>query len=100
MKYIAPFNASTIEDKSFEYDGLQFIEMCRQEYAGNNCAFSAGMIDGHEIEEVYLKWGKDGDEGGLLMLRADELAAIAWVANGALWGELYTRFENARKETD
>lgn len=94
MKYIAPFNASTVHDKSFEYDGCQFIEMCRQEYAGNNCAFSAGVIEGHSVEQAYLKWGKDGDDGGLLMLRADEIAAIAWVANGAIWGALYSQLDS------
>jgi hypothetical protein len=65
------------------------IGACGARYAGNQCIFSAGLIEGHPIEQVYLKWEKDGDEGSMLLLRADELQAIAWVANGALWAYNY-----------
>lgn len=97
----APKNSSVGRDDSeWEQDGFRFIEKCRQEYAGNNCVFSAGLIEGHPIERAYLKWQKDGDEGTMLMLRADELAAIAWVATGAIWSGLYGRLEELDKQKE
>ena len=91
-------NAAIGTSETWEADGLTFTEMCRQEYGGNNCVFAAGLITGHPIETAYLRWSKDGDEGGMLMLRADELAAIAWVAQGAIWSGLYGRLEELDNE--
>lgn len=86
-------NASIGQDVSWHEDGLTFIEMNRQEYAGNNCVFSAGFVEGHAIDTMYLKWQKEGDSGGMLLLTPDELQALAWVAGGALWSELYRQRE-------
>lgn len=86
-------NANIEDSQAWEADGLKFTEMCRQEYGGNNCVFAAGFIEGHAVETVYLRWGKDGDEGGMLMLTADELAAIVWVGQGAIWSGLYGQRE-------
>lgn len=86
-------NANIEDSQIWEADGLRFTEMCRQEYAGNNCVFAAGFIKGHAIETVYLRWSKEGDEGGMLMLTADELAAIIWVGQGAIWSGLYGQRE-------
>lgn len=68
--------------------GLTFTELIQQTYGNNNCKFSGGSVEGHPIDTVYLAWQKDGDEGGCLLLTPDELAAIAWVANGAVWSHL------------
>lgn len=57
-------------------------EACAQPY--DNCKFSAGLIDGHQIEVIYLRLEGDGRETREFLLRADEAAAIAWVLNGAL----------------
>lgn len=98
MLKTTPQNSAIGNHREWEENGFRFIEMCRQEYGGNNCVFSAGLIENHPIEQAYLKWEKDGDRGGMLMLRADELAAIAWVANGAIWGGLYNQFEKKEDE--
>ena len=72
----------------WESDGLKFIEIIKQEYGTNNCKFSAGMVEGHIHDTCYIAWGKDGDEGGMLLLTPDEVAAIGWVATGVLWSGL------------
>lgn len=83
-------------------DGITYRELCRQDYA--NIFFSAGTRegpprDGHERNEVFLRWdhtdGKGGElgTGGMLELTRDELAAIAWVANGTLWSVLEAEIE-------
>lgn len=72
----------------WDADGLHFTELIKQEYGDNNCKFSGGAVEGHPIDTMYLAWTKDGDEGGMLLLTPDELAAISWVANGAVWSHL------------
>ena len=93
-----PKNDAIGKDTEWTEGELTFVEMCRQVYAGNNCVFSAGFVDGHEVDTVYLKWEKDGHEGGMLLLTPDELQAIAWVSSGALWSLLY--FQREQKDKD
>lgn len=64
-----------------------FTELIRQEYTGNNCVFSAGMVEGapHPADVYYLRWSKDGVDPTMLLLRPDEVAAIAWLCAGLLW---------------
>ena len=81
---------------TWDADGLHYTEMCAQEYGDNNCKFSAGAVEGHPIDTVYLAWEKDGDPGDMLLLTPDELAAISWVAQGAVWSYLLDK----RLETD
>jgi len=57
-----------------------------QPYA--NCTFSAGLVEGIEPDTLYLTVkcdGDDEDEPWMLFLRPDEMQAIAWICNGALW---------------
>ena len=75
-------------------DGLTFTELIRQEYGENHCVFSAGTVEGHPVDTLYLRWGKDDDDGGMLLLRPDELQAIAWVATGAVWSDLMGRLDD------
>lgn len=63
---------------------MTFEEILRQEYAGNNCVFSAGFVDGHEVDTMYIRLEKDGEPFEIL-LRPDEMACIAWLASGVLW---------------
>lgn len=75
----------------FEEDGNTFEELIRQEYGGNNCVISAGFVDGDNKppeDTCYLRLEKDGVEPTVLLLRPDELQAIAWVATGAVWSHL------------
>ena len=69
----------------WETDGLIFSEMVRQPYT--NCVFAAGYVDGHPVDTIYLRWER-GDDGGMLMLRPDEAAALGWLLNGMLWSVL------------
>ena len=66
-----------------------FRELIRQEYTGNNCVFSGGTVTGapHPDDSYYLRWSKDGEEPTMLLLRPDEVAAIAWICAGLLWSE-------------
>lgn len=65
-----------------------FRELVRQEYTGNNCVFSGGAVEGapHPDDVYYLRWSKDGVEPTTLLLRPDEVAAVAWLCAGLLWG--------------
>ena len=65
-----------------------FTELIRQEYT--NCYFSAGTVEGHPIDTLYLKWQR-GDDYSFLILRPDEMAAIAWCATGVLWSDALAR---------
>jgi hypothetical protein len=78
-------NASASDTVEWTQDGLAFTEIIRQEYGANGCVFSAGMVEGHPVDTLYLRWLKDGDEGGMLLLRPDEMAAIGWLATGVLY---------------
>ncbi len=75
----------------WEQDGLRFIELSEQTYGTNNCKFSSGAVEGHPIDTVYLAWGKDSDNGGMLLLTPDELAAIAYVCGGTVWSHLLAK---------
>lgn len=57
---------------------------CSQEYS--NCEFSAGLVKGLEPDVFYLRLEREGNDDPLtILLRPDELMAILWVGNGALW---------------
>lgn len=68
--------------------GYELYELARQEYGGNNCVFAVGLVDGHEVDTHYLWIEKDGEHPTILLLRPDELAAIAWLCSGTLWSHL------------
>ena len=78
-------NESIGQDKYWVEDGYRFREVISQEYA--NCKFSGGFIEGHPVDTIYLLLEKDGAVKTHLLLRPDEVAALAWVATGVLWSE-------------
>ena len=78
-------NKSIQNPKQWVEDGLKFTEVVCQEYS--NCKFSAGFVEGHPVDTVYLQAEKDGVVTTDLLLRPDELATIAWVATGVLWSK-------------
>lgn len=78
-------NRSIQNPKQWVDDGLKFTEVICQEYS--NCKFSAGFVEGHPVDTVYLRAEKDGLITTELLLRPDELATIAWVATGVLWSK-------------
>lgn len=65
---------------------LTFYEVIAQPYP--NCKVSAGSVEGHPVDTLYLRLEKDGVITTELLLRPDEMAAIAWCATGALWSTL------------
>ena len=79
------------DNKTWTHEGLTFTEVASQPY--ENCEFSAGHIEGHPVDTIYIKWQRDG--GGLLGLRPDEAAALGYLLNAALWSAL---IENVDKE--
>lgn len=85
MQRVTNQSKGTVE---WAQDGLLYTELIEQTYGDNNCKFSAGAVEGHAIDTMYLAWSKDGDEGGCLLLTPDEIAAIGWVCSGAAWSHL------------
>lgn len=69
--------------------GLTFTEVVRQAYT--NSAFSAGMVDGHPVDTLYLKLERNGNTDTFLLLRPDEAAALGWCLTGVLWSEALQR---------
>lgn len=76
------------QDTWVKYGDYELYELARQEYAGNNCVFAVGLVDGHPVDTHYLWLDKDGEQPTLLLFRPDELATIAWLCSGALWSHL------------
>ena len=71
------------DNNVLEQKGIKFQEVIKQEYS--NCKFSTGFIEGHPVDTMYLRAEKDGVITTQLLLRPDEMAAIAWCCTGALW---------------
>lgn len=81
----------TDSHKVWSEGGLLYTEVVRQEYAGNNCVFSAGFVEGDykpEVDTTYLRLEKDGVEPTTILLRPDEMQIIAWLASGVVWSHL------------
>ena len=89
MQQLFSFNTglrANAQLEDWEEDGLKFTDLINQPY--QNCVFSAGAVQGHETDTVYLRWERDDGTGGMIMLRPDELAAIAHLATGVMWSVL------------
>tara|TARA_R110000868_G_scaffold386549_1_gene654845 strand:- start:848 stop:1102 length:255 start_codon:yes stop_codon:yes gene_type:complete len=67
---------------------VELVEVDRQEYAGNNCLFSTGLVFGHEYETIYLRLEKDGDGPHTILMRTDEAARISAMLSNAVWSSL------------
>jgi len=64
-----------------------------QSYA--DCEFSSGLVTGIEPDTFYLRFERQVEEPLMLFLRPDELMAVLWIGNGALWSS--AMMQNARK---
>nr|BDD45453.1 hypothetical protein 21 [bacterium] len=84
-------NPSVEQARLWEADGLRFEELIFQPY--ENLRYSAGKVYGSPGHQVYLMVERI-DEGQAprvithMLLSAEELASIAWVATGTLWSHL------------
>ena len=72
----------------WDVDGWHFTETIRQDYA--NMHFSGGFVSGHPVDTLFIEIERmepPGEIGYLCYLfRPDEMAALAWIAAGVLWG--------------
>ena len=54
-----------------------------------DCILSAGLVDGHPHDDIYLKFARQEEEPTVIYVRRDEALAIIWLLAGALWsGEI------------
>ena len=84
-------NKSIEHPYEWEEGGLIFKETIRQEYGENNCIIRGGHVEGKDkpsIDTIFLRLEKNGVEPTTLLLRPDEMQAIAWVATGTIWSHL------------
>lgn len=84
-------NRSIKHPCKWKKDGLIFTEIIRQEYGENNCIVRGGYVEGENkppVDTIFLRLEKDGVEPTTLLLRPDEMQAIAWVASGTIWSHL------------
>ena len=68
----------------------------RQPYS--NCKFSTGFVEGDLVDDLYFKIEKKGKVATQMIMRPDEMAAIAWVASGVLWAYEIDRVEIKHNE--
>jgi hypothetical protein len=68
-------------------------EMCSQPYS--DTVFSAGLVEGHAVDTIYLKLAREVEEPTVILFRRDEALAVLWVLSGALWSEGMERKEAA-----
>ena len=84
-------NGSMGDSVEWEMDGIRFVEVIRQEYSVNGCVFSAGFVMNHpnKVDTMYIRWVRtvENNYGGMLLLRPDEMATVAWLASGVLYSE-------------
>jgi hypothetical protein len=89
-------NQSTA-DLVWSEGGKTYTELIRQAYS--NCVFSAGTVEGHPVDTLYLKLERDGTIDTFLLLRPDEAAAVAWCLTGALWSDALRHLIIERKDS-
>lgn len=73
-----------------------YQEISRQEYAGNNCVFSADFVEGHAIDTMYLRMERQGAKTLMLILRPDEMAIVSTLVTGVLWSWLVAHVEDGK----
>ena len=67
---------------------VEIAEVDSQEYSGNNCVFSSGLVYGQEPDTIYFRWTKDGDGPHTLLLRPDKAMRIAALLANASWSQI------------
>jgi len=75
----------SVVDLVWQEDEFTFTEVIRQAYT--DTVLSAGMVEGHPVDTLYLKLERNGHIDTFLLLRPDEAAALAWCLTGVLWSD-------------
>ena len=78
--------------KTWTIDGLTYHESADLYYPANECHFSAGRVEGHAADSIYIRLEKDNDPAHeiFILLRPDELAALFAVGSWALRDHMLT----------
>lgn len=71
-----------LKRRNEELEKSKLDEVARQEYT--DCVLSAGHTD-HEIDTVYLRFEREGEEPTTIYLRPDEALSVIWLLSGCLW---------------
>ena len=75
---------------------IEYQEIVSQPY--NNCKFSAGFVKGHPVDTLYLKLERTNEEPVCILLRPDEMVAIAYCATGVIWSDLVETHIETQKD--
>lgn len=70
---------------------MKYLETLSQEF-DNGAVISAGFVEGHEHDSIYLDFQRPGEEGFTILLKPVEAAIIAWLMGGTLYS-LHTSIE-------
>jgi hypothetical protein len=65
---------------------LEYAEVDAQPY--EDARFSSGLVYGHPVDEVYLKFEREGEEPTTIVLRRDEAVRVAALLANAVWSLL------------
>lgn len=71
--------------KEMMTENVMLKEICSQPYLFTE--WSAGIVEGHPIDTIYLKVQRELEEPTTILLRRDEALAIIHLLSGALWSE-------------
>lgn len=79
--------ALDVDKEWVDEKGRKFTEVIRQEYTGNSCVFSGGVVEGSKVPEdkYYLKWERAGEDSTMVLMRRDEIIAVNWICAGIMW---------------
>lgn len=71
-----------------EAEGERYTEITFYLYEGNGARLSAGRVDGHPHDTVYLKLERPGETDVCILFRPDEMAAIVSLCGHVLFDDL------------
>jgi hypothetical protein len=64
---------------------VEYIETGEQPYA--DTVLSAGLVEGHAVDTIYLRFWRPMELSTTILLRRDEALAICQLLAGALWSD-------------
>lgn len=61
-------------------------ELVSQPY--QNCVISAGLVKGHPVDTMFIRFERPLQEPITILMRPDEMAALTYCISGTLWSKL------------